>query len=170
MAIQFGYLTLFAVAFPAAPIAALINNMIESRSDLVKLMKSMQRPHPREAANIGTWVEILEVMSYIACMVNCAIIVFTSKELAHLSLFSRLWIGLVIEHLLFFLKFTIAKFIPDAPAWVREAYAKRTYYKQLTIDQAIQVRKEVKRQSRAVNNQSVQIVVDSQDPLVRLED
>ena len=37
MAIQFGYVTLFAVAFPAAPAAALFNNVIEARTDLVKV-------------------------------------------------------------------------------------------------------------------------------------
>ncbi len=52
MAIQFGYLTLFAAAFPAAPFAALLNNLVEARTDLVKLFKGMQRPHPREAASI----------------------------------------------------------------------------------------------------------------------
>jgi hypothetical protein len=52
IAIQFGYVTLFAAAFPAAPAAALLNNLVEGKSDLLKLFKGMQRPHPREASSI----------------------------------------------------------------------------------------------------------------------
>lgn len=101
MAIQFGYLTLFAVAFPAAPVAALFNNLIEARTDLVKLFKGMSRPHPRESATIGTWLQIIEAMSYIATVFNCAIIVFTSKELNNsypgISWFSKLCIGINVN-------------------------------------------------------------------------
>jgi hypothetical protein len=35
--IQFGYVTMFAVAFPLAPLFALANNLWEARLDLVKL-------------------------------------------------------------------------------------------------------------------------------------
>jgi hypothetical protein len=162
MAIQFGYLTLFAVAFPAAPLAALLNNLIEGHTDLLKLLKSYQRPHPREAANIGTWLEILETMSYLSTIVNSLIIVFTSKELAQYSLFTRLFIGLTIEHLLFFIKYVISKTIPDTPTWVAEAFAKKTYYKQLAIDQAIQARKDAKRIQREAH--------ETADPIVNLEE
>jgi len=137
MAIQFGYLTLFAVAFPAAPLAALINNLVEGRSDLLKLLKGMQRPHPKEAANIGTWLEIIEMVSYLATVTNCAIIVFTSTELDNsynMNIYTKLWIGILAEHLIFLLKFAIEKFIPDSPEWVRESYARRVYYKQVALE------------------------------------
>ena len=41
----------------------------------------MQRPIPKEAVDIGPWLKILEVLSYIAIATNCAIIVWTSDEL-----------------------------------------------------------------------------------------
>jgi len=138
MAIQFGYVTLFAAAFPAAPFAALINNLVEARTDLVKLFKGMQRPHPREAANIGTWLEILEAISYLATITNSAIIVFTSTELdilyPNITPMTKLWIALIAEHVIFILKFLIQKFIPDAPAWVKEEWARKTYYKSLMAE------------------------------------
>jgi len=140
IAIQFGYVTLFAAAFPLAPFAALLNNLVEGRSDLIKLFKGMQRPHPREASNIGTWIDIMEAISYLATITNSAIIVFTSTELQNLypgmSGQTKLMIALVAEHLIFLLKFLIQKFIPDAPAWVKEAYARKIYFKQLHIEQA----------------------------------
>jgi hypothetical protein len=42
MAVQFGYVTLFAAAFPAAPLAAFINNMVEARTDLFKVILTIE--------------------------------------------------------------------------------------------------------------------------------
>lgn len=42
LAVQFGYITLFVVAFPLAPFLALANNYVEFRSDAFKLLTQMQ--------------------------------------------------------------------------------------------------------------------------------
>lgn len=52
--LQFGYVTLFASAFPLAPLAALLNNLVEIRSDAFRLLTSTQRPFHQGARNIGT--------------------------------------------------------------------------------------------------------------------
>src|SRR3546814_12637490 len=44
LAIQFGYITLFVVALPAAPFLAWVSNYIEIRTDGYKLIKHHQRP------------------------------------------------------------------------------------------------------------------------------
>jgi hypothetical protein len=41
----------------------------------------MQRPRPKEAADIGPWLRIIEFISYTAVVTNCAIIVWTSHSL-----------------------------------------------------------------------------------------
>ena len=46
MFIQFGYVTLFSSAYPLAGLCALLNNMIEIRSDAFKLCFIHQRPFP----------------------------------------------------------------------------------------------------------------------------
>ena len=46
MFIQFGYVTLFSSAYPLAGLCALLNNMIEVRSDAFKLCFIHQRPFP----------------------------------------------------------------------------------------------------------------------------
>ena len=47
MFIQFGYVTLFSSAYPLAGLCALLNNMIEVRSDAFKLCFIHQRPFPQ---------------------------------------------------------------------------------------------------------------------------
>ncbi|RWS23472.1 anoctamin-8-like protein 3, partial [Leptotrombidium deliense] len=55
--IQFGHVFLFASVFPFAPILALINNLVEIRSDSFKLCYAFQRPHQRSADGInGGWM------------------------------------------------------------------------------------------------------------------
>lgn len=55
MFIQFGYVVLFSSAFPLAAMCALINNIIEIRSDALKLCTSLQRPFGLRVENIGQW-------------------------------------------------------------------------------------------------------------------
>jgi anoctamin-8 len=55
MFIQLGYVVLFSSAFPMAAFCALINNLIEIRSDAFKLCFTFQRPFGQRVSNIGTW-------------------------------------------------------------------------------------------------------------------
>ena len=55
MLIQFGYVTLFSSAFPMAAMCALVNNVIEVRSDAFKLCCTMKRPFGQAVESIGTW-------------------------------------------------------------------------------------------------------------------
>ena len=52
MFIQFGYVTLFSSAYPLAGLCALLNNLIEVRSDAFKLCFIHQRPFP-ERVQVG---------------------------------------------------------------------------------------------------------------------
>lgn len=53
--ILYGYVTLFVVAFPLAPLLGLINNIVEIRVDSFKLMHECSRPIPMGAEDIGAW-------------------------------------------------------------------------------------------------------------------
>ncbi len=55
MFIQFGYVILFSSTFPIAAVCALLNNIIEVRSDAFKLCSTMQRPFGHRVRDIGTW-------------------------------------------------------------------------------------------------------------------
>ncbi len=53
MVIQYGYVTLFAAAFPLAPLLAYVNNLVEIRTDSWKMLKQNHRPTYRGAKGIG---------------------------------------------------------------------------------------------------------------------
>lgn len=76
LAVQFGYITLFVVSFPLAPLLALANNYVETRSDAFKLLTQMQRPVPRGAEDIGAWQGVFTTISCIAVVTNSALASF----------------------------------------------------------------------------------------------
>jgi hypothetical protein len=82
LAIQFGYVTMFAAAFPIASFASLANNIIEIRSDAFKLLRQTQRPKYVGCEDIGSWQKVFEVISTISVLTNVCIIGFTSLVLA----------------------------------------------------------------------------------------
>ena len=63
-------MTLFGVAFPLAPLLALINNVFEIRLDAYKYTTQMRRPLGQHVKNIGIWYGILEGMTYMGVIFN----------------------------------------------------------------------------------------------------
>lgn len=55
MTIQLGYVILFSSAFPPAALCAMLNNLVEIRTDAFKLAYVCQRPFGQRVPNIGTW-------------------------------------------------------------------------------------------------------------------
>lgn len=79
MVIQYGFLTLFVVAFPLAPLFALINNVFELRLDAKKYVKFYRQPITQSAKNIGIWLYIIKALGKIAIVSNAFIIAFSSN-------------------------------------------------------------------------------------------
>uniref|UniRef100_A0A667XJD8 Anoctamin n=1 Tax=Myripristis murdjan TaxID=586833 RepID=A0A667XJD8_9TELE len=130
MFVQFGYVVLFSSAFPLAAMCALINNIIEIRSDAFKLCTGLQRPFGLRVESIGQWQTAMEVMGLIAIIVNCYLIgqcgqlqrlfPWLSPEMAIISI-------VILEHFAILLKYIIHVAIPDIPTWVGEEMAKLEY-------------------------------------------
>lgn len=59
LVIQFGFVTLFVAAFPLAPFFALLNNIIELRSDADKFVTQYRRRMAARAQDIGELTLIL---------------------------------------------------------------------------------------------------------------
>merc|ERR1740137_237444 len=71
LAVLHGYVTLFVVAFPAAPFLAFIACVVEAKVDGYKLCHEFQRPAPRRSQGLGLWTSIFKVFSLIAIVTNC---------------------------------------------------------------------------------------------------
>lgn len=74
LAVQFGYITLFVVAFPLAPLLAMASNYVEARSDAFKMLTQMQRPEPRGAQDIGRWQTVFLALTCISVITNSAVV------------------------------------------------------------------------------------------------
>lgn len=76
MMIQYGYVALYSPIFPLAPVFAYVNNVVESRSDFLKLVNthSYQRPTAEHTRGIGVWEHVLVAFSVLAVLINFALV------------------------------------------------------------------------------------------------
>jgi hypothetical protein len=79
--IQFGYVMFFSAAFPAAAALSWFNNIIEIRLDAHSVLNCEPRPSVQRTGGIGVWFEIIEVMSFIAIVINALIFCMTSNAI-----------------------------------------------------------------------------------------
>ena len=91
LVIQFAFTTLFACAFPGAPMIVLLINIIGIRGEMFVNLTATQRPETKSAPGIvQAWSNILEIMGYMAILVNLAILVVTfDMELGHTVMVSQ---------------------------------------------------------------------------------
>ena len=76
---QFGYLTLFALAFPLSTLLAFIGLWLEMHTDKLKVLKPIQRSIPFAIKDIGTWWYIFEGICVLTIFSNAALFCFTSR-------------------------------------------------------------------------------------------
>ena len=78
--IQFGYLVLFAPAFPLAPFLAFVNNVIEIRTSGFKMCFAYQRPKWRARSGIGSWLAVMNVLGFLAVITNSTMLTFVGSQ------------------------------------------------------------------------------------------
>jgi len=90
MVIQFGYVTLFASAFPLAPAICMLANSVEIIADSIKLTYLCRRPRPVRTSSIGGWGVCCYVMMLASIYTNIFIIGVASDQMAAIfpSMFS----------------------------------------------------------------------------------
>ena len=81
--IQYGFATMFVVAFPIAPLFALMNNIVEIRLDAKKYTELLKRPIPINCMSIGIWYTILDYMASIAIVTNVSAVQSNILEIIH---------------------------------------------------------------------------------------
>uniref|UniRef100_A0A7M5WJ25 Anoctamin n=2 Tax=Clytia hemisphaerica TaxID=252671 RepID=A0A7M5WJ25_9CNID len=77
--LQYGYLMMFAAAFPLAPLIALITNLIDMRVDARRMLWFNRRPFAERAEDIGMWFAILNFLNYVGMLTNALILGLTSQ-------------------------------------------------------------------------------------------
>lgn len=148
MVIQYGYITMFAASFPLAPVLAALNNVVEIRTDALKLLTAHSRPEYKGSGSIGFWYGILEILGIISVVTNCLLIGFSINSVADAfggvptlpsarrvsQVYFQVFVVIVIlEHILFIMKFGVSFAVPDVPGWIRKEMAKQEYIKAQTL-------------------------------------
>jgi len=125
--IQFAFVTLFAMSFPLIPLIAWITNILEIEVDKLKLLRLYKRPIPYAAKDIGNWMTILEILSYISIFSNLGLLIFNSNSYYGLDPNSKLLLfsGLCVFYCL--CKIAIDKLIPDLPKKIAELKMRLVY-------------------------------------------
>lgn len=127
MVLQFGYSTMFVVAFPFAPLLAFINNYVEIRLDAHRLLKETRRPRPLHVNSIGYWYQVLQSMSAIAICTNAGVVIFTGEYFTSASNAARVWYFTLFVSAMFFFKYVLEVCINDMPAPVRTQLRRQTF-------------------------------------------
>jgi hypothetical protein len=171
MIIQFGYITLFASAYPLAFAISMFSNVLETLSDSFKLGFVMRRPMVRQAHNAGIWDKILEVQIWLAVFTNVFVFGFASDQMAvwFPSLFEgiaggvedttivegqgRVMIALLfsIEHCVLAAGLVIMYLLSPVPQWVRDEFARQDYAKGQALRDRLQDEHARMRESMSVS-------------------
>lgn len=121
--IQWGHVTFFSWAFPLAPAAALLFNVLAMRANAFKLTVTSRRPIAAKASGIGVWFSVLEAMALAAVLVNCAQLALVSGAVrlylpAGLTDAQRLLVVFVVEHAVLALRLVLPVLLPPTPKHV----------------------------------------------------
>lgn len=78
MIMTFGYITLFASAFPLGATITCLFIYIETRSDCYKIDTNMKRPFSRTCHDIGTWELALDLLTFGSIFTNIYLAFYAS--------------------------------------------------------------------------------------------
>ncbi len=96
-ATQYGYITLFSVAFPAAAVLSFVNNWLLMRFDCAKFLTFYRRITPDAVEDIGIYQSLCEMLNVVGAVSTTAIVVYRSPIVGKSSQASQdaIFIGFV---------------------------------------------------------------------------
>lgn len=139
MIMTYGYITLFAAAYPLGATLTCLFIYIEVRSDIFKLEKCAKRPIVKKTHDIGTWMLAQNTLTYVSIFTNIMLSCFASQQidtilpfLKDYKDFSKTSIVTVvsIEHVIVALVLLFKWCYDREPIWL-QYYHRRQTYKQL---------------------------------------
>eukprot|EP00741_Cyanophora_paradoxa_P024504 tig00022075_g23659.t1 len=116
---------------PLAAFLAWLNNVIEIRTDAMKLLGVQQRPRVTAARDIGSWLTMLRLLTNVSIITNVLLICFVSTTIdeffsslgTRYSRFWKLFLIVTVEHTIFALKFFLEQVVQPVPRRLREETA-----------------------------------------------
>ena len=151
---------MFASAFPLAAFLSLLYNLIEIKSDLLKVCYIHRRPRVLRPATIGAWGTVLRIQAWLAVVTNIALVAFASDQFRHLvpqvytedyeeesmcvvpeSALQRcpdVWLLIQWEHLLVLLLLLIAYCIPDYTQKTKVQLRRQRYARERGFEWSLQ--------------------------------
>ena len=84
MVVQYGFISMFAAAFPLGALLALLNNLIELRLDAHKYLAKHQRMVASSASGIGSWLSFIDLLTKLGVITNALVIGFTNLTIERL--------------------------------------------------------------------------------------
>lgn len=120
--IQYGYVTLFAAAFPLGTAFNYIFLFFERRSDAYKIETLCRRPLPRECSDIGIWDDLMKLIGFMSIFTNIFLISFgtyhSPTPLQPPASCSNFEYFIRVEHVLIFTIIAIRMTFSSMPKWV----------------------------------------------------
>ncbi len=113
LVIQFGFVTLFGIAFPLLPMIAWITNLFEIQVDKTKLIYLSKRPNPISASGIGNWYYLFEFIAFVSIFTNVAVLVYTSNSYFELDSYDKTILYMSLVFLYIMVKLILTRLIPD---------------------------------------------------------
>jgi len=156
MFLQFGYVFLFSSVYPMAAFWAVLNNLLELKTDAFKLCRVYRRPRSKRVGGIGVWQGAFELLGAIGVATNCGLLCLSPRvrPLApNASPAEWVLLFVLLEHIILVFKWGLMYLVPDQPLWVREALDKISYQSKLALknEQGKKTRRHLSRRFRSVH-------------------
>ena len=124
----FGYITLFASAFPFGTTLTSIFIYLETKSDMFKFEKTARRPLSRKAHCIGSWEIALDMLSFGAVFTNIVLCCYASNQIDYVLPWvkglredsaTNIYTIFGIEHVMLGFVLATRLIISGKPSWLR---------------------------------------------------
>ena len=118
--IQYGYATMFAIAFPLAPAILLISNLVGIRTFARRICRMYRRPNFQSVNIFGRFLLLFRIFSAMAIVTNLAIVIFSTSFFhgyLNATLDWQLISFISVEHILLVLMFLLIFCISEVPRY-----------------------------------------------------
>eukprot|EP00607_Mallomonas_marina_P007921 CAMPEP_0182424902 /NCGR_PEP_ID=MMETSP1167-20130531/11176_1 /TAXON_ID=2988 /ORGANISM="Mallomonas Sp, Strain CCMP3275" /LENGTH=1098 /DNA_ID=CAMNT_0024605071 /DNA_START=247 /DNA_END=3543 /DNA_ORIENTATION=+ len=125
--LQYGYLVMFASAWPLIFVMSLFDNMIAMRMNAWKQCVVLRRPHVQLAEDAGMWTDIMELLTVLGVYFNVAIFVWTGRSLESRTMLFKMLFFFVASQTLLLTKTTLEAVMDGLPTWIKDIEARQRF-------------------------------------------